>query len=135
MKVLFAAGFGPIVRDDKQSIQFYLDTLGIPVREDHGYFSTEEFPGVKHFALWPLSHAAQDCFGTDEWPKDISIPQSWMELDVESVEEATKELEKKGYKLLVSARKEPWGQTVTRLISPEGFLIGITYTPWLRNKK
>lgn len=135
MKVLFAAGFGPIVRDDKESVEFYLDTLGIPVKEEHGYFSTEAFSGVKHFALWPLSHAAQDCFGTNEWPKDISIPQSWMELDVESVEEATKELEEKGYKLLVSAKKEPWGQTVTRLISPEGFLIGITYTPWLRDKK
>ena len=29
-------------------------------------------------------------------------------------------------------RKEPWGQTVTRLLSPEGILIGITLTPWLR---
>ena len=23
--------------------------------------------GVKHFALWPLSPAAQSCFGTEKW--------------------------------------------------------------------
>ncbi|PLP37801.1 glyoxalase, partial [Klebsiella variicola] len=26
----------------------------------------------------------------------------------------------------------PWGQTVTRLLSPEGLLAGLTVTPWLR---
>jgi hypothetical protein len=59
-------------------------------------------------------------------------PQAWIEFDVEDVEEATKELEDSGYRLLVRARKEPWGQTVTRLISPEGLLIGVTLTPWQR---
>ena len=37
-----------------------------------------------------------------------------------------------GYQLLVDTRKEPWGQTVTRLLSPEGLLVGITHTPWMR---
>jgi len=41
-------------------------------------------------------------------------------------------LKKRGYKLLVEARKEPWGQIVSRLLSPEDILIGITFTPWLR---
>jgi hypothetical protein len=36
---------------------------------------------------------------------------------------------------LVSARKEPWGQIVTRLLSPEGILVGVTFTPLLREKK
>ena len=27
----------------------------------------------------------------------------------------------------------PWGQTVTRLLSPEGLLTGVTFTPWLRD--
>jgi hypothetical protein len=29
-------------------------------------------------------------------------------------------------------KKEPWGQTVTRLLSPEGLLVGLTYTPSMR---
>jgi hypothetical protein len=29
-------------------------------------------------------------------------------------------------------RKEPWGQTVTRLLGPEGLLVGITHTPSMR---
>ena len=37
-----------------------------------------------------------------------------------------------GYKLLVRNQTEPWGQVVSRLISPEGLLVGITMTPWLR---
>ena len=41
-------------------------------------------------------------------------------------------LRDRGYTLLVDCRKEPWGQTVTRMLSPEGILIGITFTPWLR---
>ena len=52
--------------------------------------------------------------------------------NVEDVASATSVLKQKGYTLLVEARKEPWGQIVTRMISPEGLLIGITYTPWMR---
>jgi hypothetical protein len=45
---------------------------------------------------------------------------------------ATAELEKRGYKLLTQAREEPWGQIVTRLLSPEGLLVAVTVTPAMR---
>jgi glyoxalase/bleomycin resistance protein/dioxygenase superfamily protein len=136
IKVLFVAGFGPIVQDQELSGKLYVKNLGISFQEgEGGYLHTEKVDGVKHFALWPLSQAAQSCFGTVRWPKDIPIPQAWLEFDVEDVEAATKELQKQGYKLLVSARKEPWGQIVTRLLSPEGLLIGVVYTPWMRDQK
>lgn len=38
-----------------------------------------------------------------------------------------------GYPLLVDNRLEPWGQRVTRFLSPEGMLVGVTHTPWLRD--
>jgi len=38
----------------------------------------------------------------------------------------------KGYQLLVNNRLEPWGHSVTRFLSPEGVLTGLTVTPWLR---
>jgi hypothetical protein len=136
IEVLFIAGFGPIIQDHKLSRQLYIENLGISFEEGQdGYLHTEKIDGVKHFALWPLSQAAQSCFGTDAWPSDIPIPQAWLEFDVKDVNAATEELTKQGYKLLVSARKEPWGQIVTRLLSPEGLLVGVVYTPWMRDEK
>jgi hypothetical protein len=132
MKVLFVAGFGPIVRDQNASEPFYLDSLGLSFVRNNDYLFTDKLNGVKHFALWPLAQAAQSCFGSDTWPKDVPIPQAWLEFDVEDVEAATLELEQKGYKLLVSNRTEPWGQIITRLISPEGILLGIGFTPWMK---
>lgn len=130
--VLFVAGFGPIVSDNS-SRSLYVDLLGIAFQEDAGgYLHTDGLAGVKHFALWPLAAAAESCFGTDQWPDDIPVPQAWIEFDVADVEAATATLDAAGYTLLVSAREEPWGQTVTRLLGPEGLLVGITHTPWMR---
>ena len=36
-----------------------------------------------------------------------------------------------GHRLLKEATEEPWGQTVARLLSPDGLLVGLTYTPWM----
>jgi catechol 2,3-dioxygenase-like lactoylglutathione lyase family enzyme len=135
LKVRFVAGFGPLVRDPQISKAFYVDTLSLPLEarpEDPDYFHSEKVDGVRHFGLWPLALAAESCFGTGSWPDSIPTPHSWMEFDVENVATATQVLKDRGYKVLVECRKEPWGQTVTRMLSPEGILIGLTFTPWLR---
>ena len=135
LKVSFVAGFGPIVRDPAASRALYRDTLGLPLEpmpNDDTYLHAEGMDGVRHFALWPLAQAAQSCFGTPQWPASVPAPSSWMEFDVDDVATASAELERRGYQLLVNNRKEPWGQTVSRLLSPEGILVGITFTPWLR---
>ena len=135
-KVLFIAGFGPIVRNAALSRKLYSDDLGLRFKEEAGgYLHTEALEGAKTFALWPLSQAAQSCFGTDSWPSDIPLPQAWIEFDVESVERATAELDAQGYRILVKSKKEPWGQIVSRFIGPEGLLVGITFTPWMRQEK
>jgi catechol 2,3-dioxygenase-like lactoylglutathione lyase family enzyme len=136
MKVLFVAGFGPIVSDMQASAAFYRESLGLAFQEEaDGYFHTEDLQGVKTFALWPLSQVAQSCFGVNEWPTDLPAPTSWLEFDVEDVAGASEELKAKGYRLLITAKKEPWGQTVTRLLSPEGILVGLTYTPSMRKSQ
>lgn len=136
MNVLFIAGFGPIVPDVAESRKLYGDRLGINFKEETGgYLHTESVDGAKSFALWPLSHAAQSCFEKDSWPADIPVPQAWLEFDVDNVEQATAELESRGYRMVIKNKKEPWGQTVSRLLSPEGLLLGITCTPFLRDKK
>ncbi len=136
IKVLFIAGFGPIVRDGGASRRLYQQNLGIPFKEEAGgYLHTDKLKGANHFALWPLSQAAQSCFGKDAWPDAIPVPQAWLEFDVENVESATAELESLGYQLLVKNLTEPWGQTVTRFLSPEGLLLGVTCTPVMREGK
>lgn len=133
IKVLFIAGFGPITRDQETSKKLYADALGISFEEmANGYLHTGEVEGAKHFALWPLSQAADSCFGSPKWPVNLPVPQAWLEFDVEDIDSATEELRRLGYKLLVSVRKEPWGQTVSRFLSPEGILVAVTYTPSLR---
>ena len=133
IKILFVAGFGPIVHEPAESRKLYSEVLGIPFKEEtDGYLHTEALRGAKSFALWPLSQAAQSCFGKDSWPENTAAPQAWIEFDVDSVETATAALESSGYRMLVKNKKEPWGQIVSRFISPDGLLVGITFTPSMR---
>jgi catechol 2,3-dioxygenase-like lactoylglutathione lyase family enzyme len=133
IEVLFVAGFGPIVRDPAASRKFYSEALGLQFKEDaNGYLYTGALDGVKHFALWALTQATKSCFGKDQWPGDLPVPQAWIEFDVENIEKSTAELKSQGCKLLVATRTEPWGQVVTRLLGPEGLLVGITHTPAMR---
>lgn len=137
LTVLFIAGFGPVTRDSAASQTFYQQTLGLPLKGMPGnetYLSLEEgqLDGVKHFAVWPLDQAAQSCFACASWPETHLVPQSWIEFEVAALDTASAELIAQGYQLLVDNRLEPWGQTVTRLLSPEGMLVGLTITPWLR---
>jgi hypothetical protein len=137
VKVAFIAGYGPIIREAGASQAFWRDGLGISLEEAApGYFTNDDLEGVNAFALWPLSQAAESTFGSDQWPADIPAPQAWMELDVESaaaVGEAVAELEAAGHRVLRGAQEEPWGQTTSRLLSPEGLLIGVTFTPWMHD--
>jgi catechol 2,3-dioxygenase-like lactoylglutathione lyase family enzyme len=137
MKVAFIAGFGPIIREADAALGFWRDGLGIPLEEPaDGYFTNDQLDGVKAFALWPLAQAADATFGTPEWPSDLPIPQTWLEFDVESVAavaEAVAELRAAGHRVLRDAHEEGWGQTTSRLLSPEGILVGVTFTPWMHD--
>ena len=132
-RILFITGFGPIVRDSGASRKLYGQVLNIPFKEEKGgYLHTEALQGANSFALWPLSQAALSCFGTEAWPSDLPVPTAWLEFDVDDVERATAELESQGYRMLVKNQREPWGQTVSRFIDPEGLLVAVALTPSMR---
>lgn len=135
IKVLFVSGVTPITTNLTASAHLYRDALGLPFDgEDGGYLSTERFDGVKHFGVWPLEAAAQSCFAQATWPANIPIPQATIEFELKSVEAvhaAVEELGAKGYTFVHGAKTEEWGQTVARLLSPDGLLLGLSYTPWM----
>jgi catechol 2,3-dioxygenase-like lactoylglutathione lyase family enzyme len=139
MKVLFVATVAVIAPDPAQSRKLYVDALGLPLSASEGsdYWSSEHVSGVKHFGIWPLAEAAQACFGQPAWPDERPVPEASIEFevaDVPAVGTAADELEERGFALLHGAREEPWGQTVALLLSPEGLIVGLSYTPALRDQ-
>ncbi len=133
MDVQFVATVAVVVADPPQSRKLFIDALGLPLEgEGDGYYSSGSIPGSKHFGVWPLSEAAQACFGTPQWPVGRVVPQASIEFDVadaEAVAAAGDELQRAGFELLHPARIEPWGQTVARLLTGDGLIVGISYTP------
>lgn len=134
MDVHFVASVSPIVTDVDAAREFYGSALGVSFEGGEGdYVFTERLAGVKHFGLWPLAEAARACFGTDEWPTDVEVPQASIEFEVSDVAAAAGELEERGYRLLHGARTEPWTQVTARLLAPGGLLVAVCYTPWFHD--
>jgi catechol 2,3-dioxygenase-like lactoylglutathione lyase family enzyme len=135
MQIEFIASFAVITTDPAKSRELYVDALGLPLEGDE-YLHSEKIAGSKHFGAWPLSQAAQACFGVDAWPAEVATPQASVEFEVAdaaAVASAAAELRDAGHELLHDAREEPWGQTVARMLSPEGVIVGISYAPWFHS--
>jgi catechol 2,3-dioxygenase-like lactoylglutathione lyase family enzyme len=131
--VKFIASVAVVAPDPAASRKLYVEALGLPLRQlDGEYYASEEVGGSKHFGVWPLTQAAQACFGSTEWPAEHAVPQVSIEFELETVDSVAAgaaELEERGYRLLHGARTEPWGQTVARMLSPEGVIVGLSYAP------
>ncbi|HLL21509.1 MAG TPA: hypothetical protein VK427_05230 [Kofleriaceae bacterium] len=136
MQILFLSSIAVIARVPATSRALFVDAIGLPLVALAGtdYFASEHVAGCKHFGVWPLAHAARACFGSERWPSDRPVPQVSIELEVastEAVAAAAAELEAAGHTLLHDARLEPWGQTVARLQSVDGLIVGISFAPWM----
>jgi catechol 2,3-dioxygenase-like lactoylglutathione lyase family enzyme len=140
MDVLFVTSVAVIAADPPQSRQLFIGTLGLPLEGEgaDGYYSSSHIAGSKHFGVWPLAQAAEACFGTPHWPAGRVVPQASIEFEVAdaaAVAAAGDELRSAGYELLHPARTEPWGQTVTRLLTDDGLIVGISYAPPLHDSR
>jgi catechol 2,3-dioxygenase-like lactoylglutathione lyase family enzyme len=136
MNILFVSSVSPIAVDPPASRKLYVDALGLALEGDdpRGYWHSEKVEGVKHFGVWPLSQAAEACFGSESWPEHLTVPQVSIEFEVADPEEVAagaKELEGKGFEPLHETRTEPWGQTVARVLSADGAIVGLSYAPWM----
>jgi hypothetical protein len=76
-------------------------------------------------ASLPLSHGASAMrrWKLRESPGDPSGRAATMTLTM-----------KRGYQILVKNRKEPWGQTVSRVLA-DGVLVGVAVTPSMREER
>jgi catechol 2,3-dioxygenase-like lactoylglutathione lyase family enzyme len=132
MDIVFVASVAVIAPDPAPSRKLYVDALGLPLAAAEGseYWHSGQLAGIKHFGVWPLREAAQACFGQPEWPAHRPVPQASIEFEVadaQAVGAAARELENRGFALLHAPRDEPWGQTVARLLSAEGLIVGISF--------
>lgn len=138
MNLEFLSTVAVIAPDPSASRELYVGALGLPLEgQGDGYHHSEQIAGCKSFGIWPLSQAAKACFGTPEWPAQRLVPQVSIEFDVgdaTAVGLAAQELEHAGHDLLHPPREEPWGQTVARLQSPEGAIIGISHIPMFHDE-
>jgi catechol 2,3-dioxygenase-like lactoylglutathione lyase family enzyme len=138
MEIEFIATVSVIAAEPAESRKLYVDALGLPLRAEQGseYFHSEEIGGAKHFSVWPLSQAAEACFGSPEWPAGRPVPQMSVEFEVadaDAVSTAAAELQEQGFELLHEARQEPWGQTVARMQTVDSVIVGISYAPSLHD--
>lgn len=136
MKIEFVATIAVITPEPSASRRLYVDAIGLPLEGQGDYIHSEKIAGCKSFGVWPLVQAAQACFGETEWPAGLPVPQASIEFEVsdpEAVTAAAQELRTAGYELLHAPRQEPWGQTVARMLSSEGLIVGISYAPALHD--
>ena len=133
MDVRYITSFAVISADPAEDRKLFVGALGLPLAPPKtiagsDYVYTEELEGAKHFGVWPLSEAAEACFGQSEWPDTHPVPQASIEFEVDDVEAAARELEERGYTLLHGARTEPWGQVIARVQAPDGAIVGVCYS-------
>jgi len=80
---------------------------------------------------WPIRSPSSALIWSTTLPFIDSIVRR---ADAAAVGPAARELEQAGYELRHPPREEPWGQTVARLQSPEGAIVGISYAPVLHDQ-
>ena len=138
MDIQLIASFAVITTDPTADRALFVDAMGLPLHgpesvEGSDYVFSDAIPGAKHFGVWPLSEAAESCFGTSTWPDTHPVPQASAEFEVGTAEEvggAVEELQGRGHRMVHGSRTEPWGQVIARLQSSSGLLVGVCYTPW-----
>jgi catechol 2,3-dioxygenase-like lactoylglutathione lyase family enzyme len=66
MEVQFLSTVAVIAPDPPSSRRLYVDALGLPLAGEGEYLHSEQIDGCKSFGIWPLSQAAEACFGSPQ---------------------------------------------------------------------
>ena len=74
MDVQFVTSVAVITPDVSVSRGLYVDALGLPLTgEGEDYLHSEDIDGCTSFGVWPLTQAAQACFGMPDRPSERPV--------------------------------------------------------------
>lgn len=126
------AGIADIVEDLDAAVRFYRDVLGLPVKYGQGESYAEiEIGGILHFGIWSREGAAEATLGdsaaVDRVPLGFTVG-----FEVDAVEPSSQTMVERGWQMVQPAKKEPWGQIISRFLSPSGALCEVSETPRAR---
>lgn len=121
-----------IVDDINKTVQFYRDVLGLEVDHEPGSgYAVVKVEGTLHFGIWGRKNAAEMTYGDEN--KVDRIPLGFtIGFEVDSVEDAGKEIENKGCHLEQAKKTEPWGQVTSRFFSSNGAFCEFSELPGAR---
>ena len=136
--VLFITSVAVVTADPRRSRKLYVDALGLPLQGegDDGYYSSGSIGGSKHFGVWPLMQAAGACFGTSEWPADRVASPGFDRVrggERRGRRRSRRGIGARGLRAPALRSTEPWGQTVARMLTEDGLIVGISFAPSLHD--
>ena len=136
MEIQFIAGFAVIAPEPAESRKLYVDALGLPLEQADGdYFAQREGSGGSQ-ALRRLAAGPRGP-GVLRHPRRgrATGPSHRRRVEFEVAESARGRggggrAGGAGLRALHPPRTEPWGQTVARILTREGLIVGISHAPW-----
>jgi len=121
-----------IVDDVDEAVKFYRDTLGFEVDHESGTgYAVVKVEGTLHFGIWGRKSAAKMTYGDENAIGRIPLGFT-IGFEVDSVEEAGKEIENKGCHLEQAKKSESWGQVTSRFFATSGALCEFSELPGSR---
>jgi len=98
-----------IVPSIEKAVEFYKDTLGLPMRFRNETFADFDMGYGSRLALWEKPHAVQTC-GEEAIGSKGNHMMGAVRLDsIEAVDEAHTELRQKGVHIVHEPKLWPWG--------------------------
>jgi hypothetical protein len=82
VNVQYLSTVAVIAPDPAASCELYLGAVGLLEGRGNGCYHSEQIAGCKSFGIWPLTQAAEACFGTPRWPAERAVPHVSTEFDV-----------------------------------------------------
>lgn len=123
------ASIAEIVEDLEKTIEFYRNILGLKVEYEPGSgYALVKIGGTLHYGIWDRGDAAKVTFGDESAREKIPLGFS-IGFEVDSVKEATDEIQARGWSVLHDRKEETWGQVTSRWYSPSGALCEFSEMP------
>lgn len=114
--------FELIVPNVEKAVDFYKNTLGLPMRFRNETFADFDLGSGSRLALWEAPHAAKTCGEDAVGPKGNRMMGAIQLQSRDSINVAFDELKQKGVNILEPPKNWPWGAYGFYFYDPNEFL-------------